>query len=126
MFAMRGTTSIIDRALWRAGILDHTSPCRVHRPIAAGIVGFHLLALLACVPWLFSWSGLAWAVAGLYLFGTLGINIGYHRPLTRRGFVCPPWLEKGLAILGACCWQGTPMNWAAIHRMHHQHSDEAE
>jgi fatty-acid desaturase len=121
---MRGTTSVIDRALWRIGVLDPASPCRVHRPILTGIIGFHLLALLACFPWLFSWSGVAWALGGLYLFGTLGINIGYHRLLTHRGFVCPRWLEHGLTVLGACCWQGSPMNWVAVHRMHHQHSDE--
>jgi stearoyl-CoA desaturase (delta-9 desaturase) len=118
--------SRLDRWLCDWGLLDPNGSQRVHPRILAGIAGYHLLALLACVPWLFSWSGLAWAVAGLYLFGTLGINIGYHRLLTHRSFACPPWLEHGLATLGACCWQGTPMNWVAIHRMHHQHSDVAE
>lgn len=121
---MRGTTTLFDRALFRMGVLEPGSPRRLHLPIFTGIVGFHLLALLACVPWLFSWSGLAWAVGGLYLFGTLGINIGYHRLLTHRGFACPRWLEHCLTVLGACCWQGSPMNWVAVHRMHHQHSDE--
>jgi stearoyl-CoA desaturase (delta-9 desaturase) len=121
---MRGTTSFLDRAFWRIGILDPNSACRVHRAILTGIVGFHLLALLACFPWLFSWSGLAWALGGLYIFGTLGINIGYHRLLTHRGFACPRWLEHSLTVLGACCWQGSPMKWVAMHRMHHQHSDE--
>jgi len=97
---------------------------RVDLSILRVIVQFHLLALLACIPWLFSWTGLAWAVCGLYLFGTLGINIGYHRLLTHRGFACPRWLEHTLTVLGACCWQGSPMSWVAIHRMHHQHSDE--
>jgi stearoyl-CoA desaturase (delta-9 desaturase) len=120
---MLGSTGVVDRWLWRLGLLDPATPLRVNRRILRGIVGFHLLALLACVPWLFSWSGLAWAVAGLYLFGTLGINIGYHRLLTHRGFACPRWLEHALSVLGACCWQGTPMNWVAVHRMHHQHSD---
>jgi len=120
---MLGTTSVVDRCLWRLGLLDPASRCRVNRPILTGIIAFHLLALLACVPWLFSWSGLAWAVVGLYLFGTLGINIGYHRLLTHRGFACPRWLEHGLSVLGACCWQGSPMNWVSVHRMHHQHSD---
>jgi stearoyl-CoA desaturase (delta-9 desaturase) len=121
---MNGHVSVIDRALFRMGWLDPQSRRRIHRGILTGIVGFHLLALLACIPWLFSWSGLAWAVAGLYLFGTLGINIGYHRLLTHRGFTCPLWLEHTLAVIGACCWQGSPMNWVAIHRMHHQHSDD--
>jgi stearoyl-CoA desaturase (delta-9 desaturase) len=121
---MLGTPSVLDRWLWRLGLLDPSSPRRVHPRILTGIVGFHLLALLACVPALFSWSGLAWAVGGVYLFGTLGINIGYHRLLTHRGFACPRWLEHALSVLGACCWQGTPMTWVAIHRMHHQHADD--
>jgi stearoyl-CoA desaturase (delta-9 desaturase) len=120
---MPGTTSAVDRWLWRLGVLDPAGPLRVNLRILTVIAGYHLLALLACIPWLFSWSGLAWVVGGLYLFGTLGINIGYHRLLTHRGFACPRWLEHGLAVLGACCWQGTPMSWVAVHRMHHQHSD---
>jgi stearoyl-CoA desaturase (delta-9 desaturase) len=92
--------------------------------ILSGIIAFHLLALLAGVPWLFSWSGLAWTVGGLYLFGTLGINIGYHRLLTHRAFSCPRWLEHALSVLGVCCWQGSPISWVASHRMHHQHSDQ--
>lgn len=121
---MLGSTSRVDRWLWRLGILDPASPVRINPRILKGIVGFHLLALLACVPWLFSWTGVFWAVFGLYLFGTLGINIGYHRLVTHRGFACPRWLEHSLTVLGACCWQGTPMSWVAMHRMHHQHSDE--
>src|SRR5262245_17957501 len=121
---MRGTGSVLDRWMWRWGLLERDGPRRVHVRVLSAIVAFHLAALLACVPWLFSWSGLAWAVGGLYLFGTLGINVGYHRLLTHRGFACPRWLEHALAVLGACCWQGSPMSWVAVHRMHHQHSDE--
>lgn len=123
---MQPVTSFADRVCRRLGILDPASPLRVNQRILTVIFGLHLLALLACVPWLFSWSGLAWAVAGLYLFGTLGINIGYHRLLTHRGFSCPLWLEHMLTILGGCCLQGTPMAWVAIHRMHHQHSEEPD
>ena len=116
--------TVVDRWLWRLGVLHPASPQRVHTSVLRAIAGFHLLALLACVPWLFSWSGLALAVVGLYVFGTLGVNIGYHRLLTHRGFTCPRWLEHGLTVLGACSWQGGPMSWVSIHRMHHQHSDE--
>jgi fatty-acid desaturase len=121
---MRGSTSIFDRCLWRIGLLDPKSPCRVNVGILAVIVGLHLLALLACIPWLFTWSGLGLAVGGVYLIGGLGISVGYHRLLTHRSFACPRWLEHFLAILGACSWQGSPMNWVAMHRMHHHHSDE--
>ena len=123
---MDAKSTILDRCLWRLHITDPNSPLRAHPRVMLGILGYHALALLACLPWLFSWSGLAWAVAGFYIFGTLGINIGYHRLLTHRGFACARWLEKFLTILGVCCWQGSPMSWAAIHRMHHQKSDETE
>ncbi len=123
---MHRPAGLLDRWCWRLGLLDPASPRRVNSGVLKVIAGFHLLALLACVPWLFSWSGLAWAVAGLYLFGTLGVNVGYHRLLTHRSFACPRWLERALSVLGACCWQGSPMAWVAAHRMHHQHSDKPD
>jgi stearoyl-CoA desaturase (delta-9 desaturase) len=89
-----------------------------------GILGIHLLALGALLPELFSWSGLVLALGGLYVFGVLGINVGYHRLLTHRSFQCPLWLEHTLALLGVCCLQDTPAWWVAAHRKHHQHSDE--
>jgi stearoyl-CoA desaturase (delta-9 desaturase) len=121
---MRGASRLVDRRLRRADTLQALGSRPLKPAILTGIVVFHLLALLACTPWLFSWSGLAWAVGGIYLFGALGINIGYHRLLTHRGFSCPRWLEHAFSVLGMCCWQGRPMKWVAIHRMHHQHSDQ--
>ena len=123
---MLAKTSFLDRWFRRLGFLSRESPLRVHPRIFAGIVGYHLLALLACLPWLFSWTGVALVVLGIYVFGTLGINIGFHRLLTHRGFACPHWLERIFTTLGVCCWQGTPMNWVSVHRMHHQHSDEPQ
>lgn len=95
-------------------------------PYFIGIVGIHLLALLAFVPWLFSWTGVILAVCGLYVFGTLGINLCYHRLLTHKGFVLPKWLEHTFAVIGVCCMQDTPARWVAVHRLHHQNSDEQD
>jgi len=89
--------------------------------IALGL--FHVAATLAFWPYFFSWSGVIVALLGLYVFGTLGINLGYHRLLTHRGFVCPKWLEYSFALLGLCCIQHTPAYWVAIHRRHHQYAD---
>jgi stearoyl-CoA desaturase (delta-9 desaturase) len=99
-------------------------PKKIIWAYAVSVAAYHLLALLAFVPWLFSWTGVALAFAGLYVFGTLGINLCYHRLLTHRGFSCPLWLEHTLAMLGVCCLQDTPTRWVAIHRLHHQFSDE--
>jgi len=87
---------------------------------------YHLVALLAVLPWFFSWTGVVLAVAGVYVFGGLGINLCYHRLLTHRGLVCPKWLEHSFAILGVCSMQDTPARWVAVHRRHHEHSDRQE
>jgi stearoyl-CoA desaturase (delta-9 desaturase) len=76
------------------------------------------------VPWFFTWSGVVQLLAGLFVFGTLGINLGYHRLLTHRGLICPKWLERTFVVLGVCCVQDTPARWVSVHRLHHQHSDE--
>jgi fatty-acid desaturase len=91
---------------------------------AAGIAAIHLLALLAFVPWFFSWTGVIVALLGLYVFGTLGVSLGFHRLLTHRSLCCPAWLEHTLAILGVCSAQDTPARWVGIHRCHHEHADE--
>lgn len=98
-------------------------PVQVRWRYAISIPLIHLLACLAFVPWFFSWTGVALSILGLYVFGTLGINIGYHRLLTHRGMNAPKWFEHTLALLGVCTMQDTPACWVAMHRIHHQHSD---
>ncbi len=84
----------------------------------------HVAALLAFVPYFFSWTGVILVFVGNYFFGSLGINVGYHRLLTHRSFACPKWLERTFVLLGICSLQDSPGRWVAIHRMHHQNSDQ--
>src|SRR5438105_4056512 len=91
---------------------------------ASPIILIHLVALIACLPWFFSWTGILLAGLGCYVFGGLGMNVGYHRLLTHRSFSCPRWLERSLAILGACCMEESPTVWAAWHRQHHHVADK--
>ena len=106
-------------------------PARVNRrriamryAVTVGL--YHLVAMLALLPWLFSWTGVVVSVLGLYVFGSLGINLYFHRLLTHRGFVVPRWLEYILGIVGTCCVQDTPARWVAVHRRHHEHSDQQD
>ncbi|BBD62058.1 stearoyl-CoA 9-desaturase [Nostoc sp. HK-01] len=64
----------------------------------------HALALLA--PWCFSWSALAVALFLHWLFGSIGVCLGYHRLLSHRSLRVPKWLEYAIAILGALSLQG--------------------
>jgi stearoyl-CoA desaturase (delta-9 desaturase) len=97
---------------------------RIDWSYAGGIAALHLLALLAFVPWLFSWTGVLLVPIGMYTFGTLGINVGLHRLLTHRSLACPRWLERTLVLLGTCGFMDSPAYWVAVHRRHHQFADE--
>jgi len=99
---------------------------RILWPYAITLGVYHLLALLALVPWFFSWTAVVVMVVVVYLFGGLGINLAYHRILTHRGLVCPKWLEYSFTIIGVCCMQDTPARWVAVHRRHHQFSDQQD
>jgi fatty-acid desaturase len=91
---------------------------------ASAVGSYHLLALLALLPWFFSRSGVALAIIGVFVFGSGGINLCYHRLLSHRSFSCPLWLEHTLAMLAVCCVQDTPARWVATHRMHHHRADD--
>lgn len=84
---------------------------------------FHLLLPLACVPWLFSWSGVVAAFLGYYLYNSIGVDLCFHRLLSHRSFKTHLWFERTMAILGVCNLQDSPMQWTATHRRHHRHAD---
>jgi fatty-acid desaturase len=89
-------------------------------------LALHLLALLALVPWFFSWGGVLVFLVGVVVLGQLAIPIGYHRLLSHRSFRTPKWFERTLVTLAMCTAQETPAHWVAWHRMHHCHSDHKD
>ncbi len=91
-------------------------------PVVVGIGALHLGALAA--PFFFSWSALGLMVALVWITGGLGITLCYHRLLTHRSFQTPRWLEYGLTIIACTCWQGGPVQWVGVHRIHHATSDQ--
>jgi sn-2 palmitoyl-lipid 9-desaturase len=84
----------------------------------------HALAVLA--PWFFSWSALAVAVFLHWLFGSIGICLGYHRLLTHRSLQVPKQLEYAIVTIGALALQGGPIFWVAGHRQHHLHTEDRD
>jgi stearoyl-CoA desaturase (delta-9 desaturase) len=96
----------------------------VHWEYLVPIGTVHVLACLAVLPWCFSWSGLVLALVGTNVFGTLGINLCYHRLLAHRSLKVPRWLERSLTTIALCSLEDTPSRWVANHRLHHRHSDE--
>lgn len=88
----------------------------------AFIAAMHLAALAAF--WHTTWPAVIACILMYQVFGGLGICVGYHRLLTHRSFKCPRVLEYALALLGAMCMEGGPIDWVAHHRQHHQYPDE--
>ena len=102
----------------------HARATRWKKDNVYGFLAVHLIAALAVFPWFFSWTGLILFIAGLFVFGILGINLCFHRLLTHRGLVCPQWFEHSLALLGTCSLQFAPAHWVAVHRKHHHYADD--
>jgi fatty-acid desaturase len=110
-------TSIVSPSSHRSGSIDTVRRQTIIWRYLIVISLYHVVALFAFVPWFFSWTGVVLCLAGTYVFGTLGINLCFHRVLTHQGLVLPKWLEHTFAILGICCMQDTPARWVAIHRI---------
>ena len=94
------------------------------RPIMVVVMALaHLLAMLALLPYFFSWTGVWLALIGAFV-SVVGINIGYHRLLAHKGLSCSKRVEHCLALLGLMAYQFGPAYWVAIHRRHHQTTDD--
>ncbi|OLP16894.1 acyl-CoA desaturase [Leptolyngbya sp. 'hensonii'] len=99
-------------------------PLRLNWPALTFFGAIHLLALLA--PWFFSWSALGVTLLLHWLFGSIGVCLGYHRLLSHRSFRVPQWLEYLITILGALSIQGGPIFWVAGHRLHHAYTEDED
>jgi fatty-acid desaturase len=86
------------------------------------LVIFHVLAVTALFQ--FTWTNLIVAGVLYWVAVGLGISMGYHRLHTHRGFKTTRLFEYFLAICGTLTLEGGPIFWVAIHRQHHQHSDQ--
>ena len=72
------------------------------------------------------WSPIAVAVAvGLYALRMFAITAFYHRYFSHRAFKTSRAGQLLFAILGNSAVQRGPLWWAAHHRKHHRHSDQA-
>lgn len=92
-------------------------------PNGLGLLGIHLGALFALLPANFSWSGVLVGAIIAYVTGAFGVTLCYHRTLTHRSLRMKRPVEYLTALLGTLAFQGPPIEWVALHRIHHAHSD---
>ena len=94
----------------------------MNRFTAAILALFHTGAIAAL--FVFSWRNLAVAVFLYWMATGLGISMGYHRLHTHRSYKVGRALEYFFAVCGALTLEGGPIFWVAVHRIHHQKSDQ--
>ncbi len=85
-----------------------------------------LIAFAAAIP--IAWGGfLGWTdiaiFIALYFVSGWGVTVGFHRYFTHSSFKAKRWLRVTLAVAGCFAIQGSPTQWVADHRRHHQYSD---
>ena len=89
------------------------------------IIGLiHLLALMAFDLDYFSVSGLVVGIVMYYVAGMVGVTISYHRLLTHRSFQTYKPVEYFFTFCACQALQSGPIEWVAMHRIHHKESDE--
>ncbi len=74
----------------------------------------NLLTLLSFSAWFFFF----------YWYHGVGITLGYHRLLTHKSLKLPQWVTYFFVSGGYLCLMGAPITWVAVHRLHHQKSDQ--
>ncbi|MFT5323858.1 MAG: fatty-acid desaturase [Planctomycetaceae bacterium] len=90
------------------------------------VLGWMLLVHAGCLaaPFCFSWPALAVAVGLHWLTCSIGVCLGYHRNLSHASFRLPAPVRFFTTLCGILSGEGSPLTWAATHRVHHARSDK--
>jgi sn-1 stearoyl-lipid 9-desaturase len=62
----------------------------------------------------------------LHFLGGLGTTIGYHRAIAHKSLKLHPVVRNVLTFFALMNGSGSPLSWAAYHRLHHAKSDTPE
>jgi len=90
------------------------------------VTPFLLLHAAVALVLVVGWSPAALAVAaGWYALRMFAITAFYHRYFSHRAFRTTRALQFLFALIGSSAVQRGPLWWAAHHRRHHRHADEA-
>ncbi len=117
----------IDPAVEKAAPLPSAS--FLTRFVTALVIVLPLLGAVAAPFLVWGW-GMSWVDLSIsivfYLLTGFGITVGYHRLFTHTSFETNPVVKFIFAALGSMALQGSVLDWVAMHRKHHQHSDKME
>jgi len=92
------------------------------------VVPMHLIGLLAWPTYLYlSHGDIRWpeiaAFVFMFILGSIGVDVGYHRAFTHRAFHMSPFMRL-LGLFGAASvGEGSALTWCSDHRRHHRFQD---
>lgn len=86
---------------------------------------FHILTHFSVIPMIYygSWYHYLIAIFMYYIFGCWGVAITFHRLVSHKSFTTYKWFKTLGLLFGSLGGVGTPIQWTAVHRDHHRHSD---
>lgn len=87
---------------------------------------FHIFNHAAVAYGLIHYSSVTWILASAFIYffiGSFGISIGYHRYLSHKSLQPKEGFKYFCLFWGMVSTGGSPLSWAAAHRVHHQHTD---
>lgn len=114
------------RALEREEILnlfssEHLQWKNISWAILGWMVAIHIGALAA--PFFFTWQAALTALVLHWATCSIGICMYYHRCLSHKSLKLKQPARSLATLCGVLSGEGTPMTWAATHRVHHARSD---
>lgn len=119
----RRTINLLDSDYFPVGIDEvRNQPERFEWKRALPFIFLHVGCLgVIWTGW--SWTAVAVAVV-LYVVRMFAVTGFYHRYFCHRAFKASRPMQFLFALIGLTAVQRGPLWWAAVHRHHHQHSDE--
>jgi fatty-acid desaturase len=120
-------TPVPARAVESQEIYDWFNPSQLNwKNVDWVVVGWMAAMHLGCLaaPFFFTWSAFGLAAVIYWLTSSVGVCLGYHRYLTHRSFKLSKPAEFGVMLCSVGSGEGSPLMWAATHRLHHQRSDQ--
>lgn len=115
------TTNAVQQEIYDAFSHDRLRLNNVDWVVFGWIALMHVGAIAA--PFYFTWVGLATFFVLHWLSGSIGICLGYHRYLSHKSMKLATPARFFTLFCGALSGEGSPLFWAATHRLHHQRSD---
>lgn len=122
------STPVADQAkavqpVWAPWLPENLRASNIDWVVFAWMIVMHAGAIVA--PFYFTWQGLATMFVLHWFTASIGICLGYHRFLSHKSMKLVGPARFVTLLAGSLSGEGSPLSWAATHRLHHQRSDQA-